>query len=456
MKKKAIIALGIICALVSIALFWRSGTAQGDTIDNPFYVPTGGGVHSNKTNSIGASHYYNLTCYLGHLINVTLTMENTTDYDIYLYGPNQKGYSKNATFGYPENILYTCDWEGNWSVQVYLCNCSAFTNYTLYLDPTNYLPNVPNAPSGPSNGYVYKDYNFSAITTDRENDNASYTFDWGDNTNTTTAFYPPNTTAYASHQWTKPITYNVKVKAQDNHGNWSSYSTTTSITLGPNDDSLGTDAANLTSYAHYLNYQSYYNTTYTSNGTLYTDDPKDEDLINFTAAAGEYIKVTMTPLAGVDFDLKLLAPNGNYWISKNGGGQTETIEITNATVGGNYSMDIYMISGEGFYNFTVSVFPSRVWLTIQVSDSPPGGLKIWVDGTQYNGTTTTNPLHILVFRGTHTIQVQSYFRIGSGKWAIYYCFSYWSDDPTNYYNSRNIYITQDFTTMAVYESDFLY
>ena len=70
-------------------------------------------------------------------------------------------------------------------------------------------------------------------------------------------------------------------------------------------------------------------------------------------------------------------------------------------------------------------------------------------------TTTTNPLHILVFRGNHTIQAQSYFRIGYGKYAPYYYFDYWSDDGSTA-NPRNIYITEDFTTMAVYYEDWSY
>lgn len=80
----------------------------------------------------------------------------------------------------------------------------------------NKPPDTPDKPSGPTTvgkGGTPKEY--TTKSTDSNNDEIRYIFDWGDNTLDTTAYYPSDSTAMASHAWDSIGTYSVKVRAQD-------------------------------------------------------------------------------------------------------------------------------------------------------------------------------------------------------------------------------------------------
>jgi hypothetical protein len=97
----------------------------------------------------------------------------------------------------------------------------------------NRAPLTPSTPSGPLNGWHGVSYTFTTDTTDPDNDNIRYYFDWGDGTNDWTALYPPGSTANCSHTWSIPGTYEIKVKAQDEYGENSSFCTPSfSVTMG--------------------------------------------------------------------------------------------------------------------------------------------------------------------------------------------------------------------------------
>jgi outer membrane protein assembly factor BamB len=81
--------------------------------------------------------------------------------------------------------------------------------------------NAPDKPivDGPSSGLINIEYNYTAITSDIDNDNISYYFNWGDGTNSGwTNFMPSGTMANLSHSWEKSGTYTIKVKAKDDYG----------------------------------------------------------------------------------------------------------------------------------------------------------------------------------------------------------------------------------------------
>jgi len=86
-------------------------------------------------------------------------------------------------------------------------------------------PATPLQPQGPSDGIIEKGYIFSTSTTDPEEDQVSYMWDWGDGTPTVwTEFYDSGETIYAYHGWAEAGTYLIKVKAKDTHqqeSNWS-------------------------------------------------------------------------------------------------------------------------------------------------------------------------------------------------------------------------------------------
>jgi len=459
MRKESIMALSIIALLLSatFVVFVRAynptdndantGNDASDTLAGATYIVPGNytGNLTYPTPYVDTQDFYKFFVYNGHRIYVEMTPNTESDYNLELYDPSGTLIppSNGSGIGQKENYELTAYVEGNWTIRVSI-GTTGTGRYWFYITPVNHSPATPAAPSGNTTGYVYTQYTYSTVTTDLDNDNLNYTFDWGDTTTNTVGPYQSNTTAYASHQWTKPITYNIIVKAQDNHGLWSGWSTTTSITLGQNDDSRGVDAANSSAYAHYVNSTLYYGITYNSNGTLYQGSPKDQDYINFTASNGDHIRITMTPPQGANFDLELDAPNGDYWISSNPSNQMETIEI-NAPATGNYAMRFYIVSGEGFYDFTLGV-NSAPRLIIGVSESPDEGVRILIDGVTYRAWTYA-PVNITLPAGNHTLQALG-FIIWDGDVAYLYRFDHWSDGVRT--NPRTINLTQDKTLTAYF------
>jgi len=89
----------------------------------------------------------------------------------------------------------------------------------------NSPPATPQTPSGETNGNVGIEYTYTTTTTDPNNDDVRYWFDWDDGTNSGwIGPYPSGTIANATHTWTTKGTYNIKVKAVDpsnSESNWS-------------------------------------------------------------------------------------------------------------------------------------------------------------------------------------------------------------------------------------------
>jgi outer membrane protein assembly factor BamB len=89
----------------------------------------------------------------------------------------------------------------------------------------NNPPNIPQAPSGLSSGFVDSTYNFSTLTTDPDGDSVAYQFDWGDGKQSTWSNYKPSGNSVSmDHSYSSEGTYNVKSKAKDKAGNESNWS----------------------------------------------------------------------------------------------------------------------------------------------------------------------------------------------------------------------------------------
>jgi hypothetical protein len=89
----------------------------------------------------------------------------------------------------------------------------------------NRAPDIPSKPSGPKNGEIDIEYNFSTYTTDPEEEQLYYWFDWGDGTNSDwLGPFESGETCKASHAWTERGGFNITVKAKDINdmeGSWS-------------------------------------------------------------------------------------------------------------------------------------------------------------------------------------------------------------------------------------------
>lgn len=97
---------------------------------------------------------------------------------------------------------------------------------------SQYPPQPPSQPSGTTTGYTNQNYYYITTANDPEDDQIYYWFEWGDNTTTTwLGPYSSGNTCISSHSWNNSGTYDIKVKAKDNHDNESSWSTALTIEI---------------------------------------------------------------------------------------------------------------------------------------------------------------------------------------------------------------------------------
>jgi hypothetical protein len=153
-------------------------------------------------------------------------------YHIELYGVGLPIGTSDVTWGwgYEEpytngNAYYLSD--GVWNVFEWLDNPCNFCFSTFGTDfGGNHGPNKPSTPSGPSTGRVGESYSYSTSSTDLDGDQIRYGFDWyGDGIiNFITAFVNSGESFSQNNTWFENGTYQVRVKAIDEHGRYSEWS----------------------------------------------------------------------------------------------------------------------------------------------------------------------------------------------------------------------------------------
>jgi hypothetical protein len=100
---------------------------------------------------------------------------------------------------------------------------------------SNNPPNKPDKPSGLANGKIGITYSYSSSTTDQDNDNIYYWFDWGDGTNSGwDGPYHSGDNVSMAHVWVSTGTFPVKVKAKDTNDVESVWSDSLSINMPKN------------------------------------------------------------------------------------------------------------------------------------------------------------------------------------------------------------------------------
>jgi len=88
----------------------------------------------------------------------------------------------------------------------------------------NQPPETPEISDGPDEGINNVEYEFTAVTTDNEEDPISYMFDWDDGTfSEWIGPFPSGIPVQESHAWDEVGIYNIRVKAKDNYSesDWS-------------------------------------------------------------------------------------------------------------------------------------------------------------------------------------------------------------------------------------------
>ena len=208
-------------------------------------------------NDTDGDGYYN---YLTIELNVSSEVVNGTyNFDGYLYDPdhnfisyaNGTNYITNEDKKIQLNFNSTRIWMGKNIDEIYMLSLDIFTDdystkvisfeqiystskydYDNFEHIENEWPNIPNKPTGPTTGEINVYYSFNTSTIDSDGDQLEYYWDWGDNS------YSPHLgpfnsgdTVRLSHSWEQPGSYSIKVKAIDEHGFESDWSSELNVTI---------------------------------------------------------------------------------------------------------------------------------------------------------------------------------------------------------------------------------
>lgn len=147
-----------------------------------------------------------------------------------------------------------------------------------YSSGPNNPPEMPTAPLGTGSGYIGTSYSFSTSAIDPDEDTVKYTFDWGDETSSETAFVSSGTSAFASHSWDAARDYNVEAMATDSRGLFSEWSSSSIVSISSENRPPTEPALPTGPFAGYA-WASYSYTTSAS-------DP-DGDLLSYTFDWGD-------------------------------------------------------------------------------------------------------------------------------------------------------------------------
>jgi len=131
--------------------------------------------------------------------------------------------------GQPSSMTHTFNTPGTYNIQVKAEDIygkqSGFSLQLTVVITQNQAPTKPTKPSGPASGKPGVSYPYTTSSTDPENYNVAYGWDWnGDGAvdqwdDNNTNYYPSGQTISTSYTWPTKGTYNIKVKAKDIHGN---------------------------------------------------------------------------------------------------------------------------------------------------------------------------------------------------------------------------------------------
>jgi agmatine deiminase len=98
--------------------------------------------------------------------------------------------------------------------------------------PQNTAPEQPQRPTGQVSGKIETNYLYSTQTTDADDDQVFYMWDWGDgNVSQWLGPFVSGATATAQHSWTTKGTYSIWVKAKDVFGDESNWSEPLSVNM---------------------------------------------------------------------------------------------------------------------------------------------------------------------------------------------------------------------------------
>jgi hypothetical protein len=141
--------------------------------------------------------------------------QDVAGYKIY-YGTSSKNYTHNIDVGNTTEYTVSNLQEGTTYYFVvtaynYSSNESSYSAEVAYtLASQNQNPNTPSTPSGPSDGFIQTNYNFSTSSSDPDGDLLQYRFDWGDG-----GISDWGGASLRAHAWSPAGNFCVKAQAKD-------------------------------------------------------------------------------------------------------------------------------------------------------------------------------------------------------------------------------------------------
>lgn len=97
--------------------------------------------------------------------------------------------------------------------------------------PVNNPPATSLPVSGPLSGYTDTLYMYTTSSTDMDGNRVKYVFDWNDDTTTETGYFDSGVTCSATHSWSNPGQYSIKVMTRDSQSAISYWSTGKTVTI---------------------------------------------------------------------------------------------------------------------------------------------------------------------------------------------------------------------------------
>ena len=169
------------------------------------------------------------------------TAKNPTDFYSYMISGSQRIANGNTVICDGKKGIFfevTLQKETVWEYVNPFPSLSLNAVFTIQRYPSNYSglknlfqqPKNPEKPNGTINGLIGIVYNYTTVTTDPQDDQIYYMFDWGDRTKSGwIGPFNSGETISSSHIWRRRGKFNVKVMAKDIYGHQSGWSEPLSI-----------------------------------------------------------------------------------------------------------------------------------------------------------------------------------------------------------------------------------
>jgi PKD repeat protein len=168
---------------------------------------------SDNENPVAQASASDTNAFIGESINFDGSNSFDSDGNITSYswnfGDGSTASGKTASHFYSNNGTYTV------TLTVTDNNGSSDSDsITITVLKANNPPSKPII-NGPIIGYNDTSYEFTASSTDADNDDLQYIFNWGDGETSTTSFLSNGTSAQQTHSWKDYGEYTISVKAYD-------------------------------------------------------------------------------------------------------------------------------------------------------------------------------------------------------------------------------------------------